>query len=95
MIIKTTNIGFEKFPEDFYACCPLIPYSRGKRAEVMVFDDAWLCGDDAVECAVPSPSTMHDKITAERHKEISDKINEILEQLPLDELKEKYGDLIG
>lgn len=68
---------------------------QGKRAELGIYDDAWIHGDDGVEFIVPSPKTLHDKATAERHKEISDKIDRILEQLPLDELIEKYGDLIG
>ena len=30
-------------------------FERGKRADVGVYDDAWIKGDDAVEMVVPSP----------------------------------------
>lgn len=48
---------------------------RGKRAELGVYDDAWIHGDDCVECVVPSPKIMHDKFTAEQHSKILDELN--------------------
>ena len=89
---------YEEFDKQIIELQPLFATDtewKGKRAELGVYDDVWIHGDDGVEFIVPSPKTLHDKTTTERHKEISDKIDRILEQFPLDELKEKYGDLIG
>lgn len=47
---------------------------QGKRAELGVYDD-WICGDDGVECIVPSPKIMHDKFTAERHSKVLEELN--------------------
>lgn len=59
---------------------------QGKRAELGMYDDD--------EFIVPSPKIMHDNGTSEKHRELLDKINKIIEQNPVDELK-RYGDLIG
>ena len=48
---------------------------KGKRAELGVYDDAWIRGDDCIECIVPSPKIMHDKFTAERHSKILEELN--------------------
>lgn len=68
---------------------------RGKRADVCTYDDAghftpeekfWFHGDDSVEFFVPSPHTLHDKITAERHADIQAMAEEFLKNHPLDKI---------
>ena len=61
---------------------------QGKRAELGIYDDAWIHGDDAVEYIVTSPDLLHDKITSERHMKFQIMIDEFLKQLPLDKLEE-------
>lgn len=47
---------------------------QGKRAEIGVYDD-WIHGDDGVEFIVSSPKILHDKITAEQHSKILEKLD--------------------
>jgi hypothetical protein len=58
---------------------------QGKRAEVGVYDDAWIHCDDAVEFIVPPPRIMYDKLTAERQLEWQIMIEEFLKEHPLGE----------
>lgn len=50
---------------------------RGKRAEMGMYDDAWIYGDDGIEMIAPSPGLLHDKITAERYNKIIDELNSL------------------
>lgn len=53
-------------------------FERGKRADVGVYDDAWIKGDDAVEMVVPSPpKLLHDKATEEKYKKAIDEWNSL------------------
>lgn len=52
-------------------------FERGKRAEIAVYDDAWIKGDDAVEMIVPSPKLLHDKETEEKYKKVIDEWNSL------------------
>lgn len=52
-------------------------FERGKRADVGVYDDAWIKGDDAVEMVVPSPKLLHDKATEEKYKKVIDEWNSL------------------
>ena len=56
-------------------------FKRGKRADVGVYDDAWIKGDDAVEMVVPSPSPppklLHDKAIEEKYKKVIDEWNSL------------------
>lgn len=74
--------------------CKMDDNFRGKRAKFGVYDD-WMMSDDSVEFIVPSPKILHDKVTSERHKKLLNEIEKIIEQIPIDEIIEKYGDLIG
>ena len=49
---------------------------QGKRAEIGVYDDAWIRGDDGCEFIVPPPKVMHDKFTAERHSKILEELDQ-------------------
>ena len=44
---------------------------RGKRAKIGIYDDHWLCVDDAVEMVVPSFRLLHE----ERYEKIIDELN--------------------
>lgn len=52
-------------------------FERGKRAEIGLYDDAWIKGDDAVEMVVPSPKLLHDKETEEKYKKVIDEWNSL------------------
>ena len=52
-------------------------FERGKRADVGVYDDAWIKGDDVVEMVVPSPKLLHDKATEEKYKKVIDEQNSL------------------
>ena len=51
---------------------------RGKRAELGMYDDIWICGDNAQEFIVPPSQSIHDKLTAEQWDKLIDGFNSIL-----------------
>ena len=50
---------------------------RGKRAELGMYDDIWICGDNAQEFIVPPSQSIHDKLTAEQWDKLIDAFNSI------------------
>lgn len=50
---------------------------RGKRAQIGIYDDAWIHGDDGIEFIVPSSHLMNDTIPEEWRNKITDKLNSI------------------
>lgn len=60
---------------------------QGKRAELSVYDDAWIRGDDSEEFIAPAPRSLHDKITSEEYMKFQIMIDELLKQYPLDRLE--------
>lgn len=50
---------------------------RGKRAQIGIYDDAWIHGDDGIEFIVPSPHLINDTMSEEWRNKIIDKLNSI------------------